>query len=69
MTLGEELDQLINLIDHDSDDDFIDQLYDTQEQDNPTSADSHQDDADVCNEDAEIKTPQDEVSPKNMSSM
>ena len=63
------MDQLINLIDHDSDDDFIDQLYGTEEQDNSMSANSHQDVADANNEDAQIEPSQDEVLPENMSSM
>ena len=62
------MDQLINLIDHDSDDDFIDQLYDTQEADNPTSADHHQDVADSNDGGAGIAS-EDNVPRENISSM
>ena len=67
--IDENLDELINLIDHDSDDDFIDQLYNTQEQSNNAVTDANQDVIDTITDGVESKTSQDQVSPENMSSM
>ena len=60
------MDELVNLIDHDSDDEFIDQLYqDKQEQCDNTVTNDCQDVADDGDDADQTQT---QVSPENMSS-
>jgi hypothetical protein len=72
LTSGEDLDELVNLIDHDSDDDFIDQLYgtDQEQSDNTPATNGHQHVVNTSNDGGETEPSQDhQVSPENMSSM
>ena len=72
LTLDEDLDELVNLIDQDSDDEFIDQLYDNDDhqQSDSTSTDNNQDIVNTSNNGSNSTEKQDEqVSPENMSSM